>query len=276
MSKKFKVGDKVRRINAGCSYSKFSTVKVGDTGVVTEVSPYSGWICIDTHPGCPDMNPDNFELVTEPKFKVGDKVRRFRGFGSDFQKDKTYTVTAVKEKSYATTIDLLEKPEKDYWWASEFELVESSENPYLPEEYKNRVVESELERLVRVANEGLVALTQIGRKYSRETNSLGLSYLADYNTSPVFIKPKPKFEPLTVGSNWRVELKGDVLHIGCKDFDARNFKNTLNDFCKADAKNRLVQGINAYAGRNNLMWSGYEITWSDADRILEALEKAGV
>lgn len=141
-------------------------------------------------------------------------------------------------------------------------------------EYFTPVGESELERLVRVANEGDAAIKVLKEKYPNDVIDNEGDPITRYGSTFTFsIKPKPAFEPFTVGSGWTVKLEGETLHIGCKTYVANLFKSDLN-FVNSTGTGR---NYDLRATRVDVRdKEGHSITWSDADRILAALKKAGI
>lgn len=132
--------------------------------------------------------------------------------------------------------------------------------------------ESELERLVRVLNEGDVALRTIIEKYPTQV-------VDDEGDPMTYYKPhtysivKPKFEPFTVGNGWSVKLDGETLHVGCQPFIAKFFQKDMQRAVKGDGSTINYSFI---ACRDGVKYGINQISWSDADRILAALEKAGI
>jgi hypothetical protein len=164
-------------------------------------------------------------------------------------------------------------------------------------ESEQKANESELERLVRVANEGRIALNELKAKYRNAVVFDDGVPLDGFKLSErnLVVKPKPTFEPFYVGpeykkcsdlshtdsclgdSAWKVELKGDVLHVGCREFNAYYAKRALQSLLKDEDTSYTTSGIEVMATRSGIGLRGEgKISWADADRILEALEKAGV
>jgi hypothetical protein len=153
------------------------------------------------------------------------------------------------------------------------------------------VPESELERLVRVANEGRVALEKL-----MQIGGAEYSIIPPYNWTPISynqftkghryrVKPKHSFEPFHVGTpgglhnlgSWLVKLEGNILHIGCKQFLAALVLETIRGL--RDAGLSLVtsfEGATPSGRRSGIVWSQYMLSWADCDKIVDALEKAGV
>jgi hypothetical protein len=161
------------------------------------------------------------------------------------------------------------------------------------DEQDANVAESELERLVRVANEGTRAKRELRAKYKGQWENTTVQHGqmlldADHWTDKdkyvdeVFrIKPRPAFEPFGVGpadstgyQNWRVSLSDDgkELSVGCQKFDAQWAHQLLIDFCKRDCNMSQKGGREIYAGRKGISINGSTLSWPDADRILAALE----
>lgn len=104
------------------------------------------------------------------------------------------------------------------------------------------------------------------------------------------IKPKPAFEPFYVGisdyhpQSWQVKLEGETLHIGCTKFSAKEVKRVLLNLCRNNYCDEVTEHYRFEARRAGISMHGsvsearHEtlISWVDTDRILAALETAGV
>jgi hypothetical protein len=204
------------------------------------------------------------------KFKEGDRVRYIvEGDNILFGEEGVVEMVRYYEGSTSLTVRF---PSKDRPWglgAEEVELVAAAE--------------SELERLVRVANEGTVASKEIDAKYANQVEEI-----TEETDKSVFIsyRIKPIFEPFNVGpgvsgklgeSKWRVKLEGDRLHIGCRNFPVSWLKNALTALCRNPNTNSCTIGTHTIvASRGGVSSVGETISWEAADKILAALEKAGV
>lgn len=202
------------------------------------------------------------------KFKVGDMVRSKRGRrGTDNQINShdVYTVASIA----GPWIGLKEDAACECcFYANDFVLVES---------------QSELQRLVDDANRGFAALEILRRQYggkfqyrhakNREwqTHCGAAGTFSDYEYR---IKPEPAFEPFAVGQNWKVELveDGKRVKVGCQEFNRAWLHGALVDLVKRNCS-KSDGPIPLTAIRSGIRYSSHEITWSDADRLLEALEK---
>lgn len=206
-----------------------------------------------------------------PKFKVGDNVRLSRLMLGDLALGLAVgdvgVISGTAIHSYYC----------DFASAKNVNVIDAQIEANTPKED----AEGELQRLVRLANEGLNALKELQGKPIKLI-SQGRPYLMDYNLTPVEIKPpRPTFEPFTVGGmcdahplGWLVELKGDTLHVGCKYFRAKELREDLAALKKDNLDHALFHVL--APSRNGVYQDEHFITWADADRILDALEKAGI
>jgi hypothetical protein len=145
---------------------------------------------------------------------------------------------------------------------------------------ETREPETELERLVRVANVGLDAMRTLYQTTLGNQVRLGASeWMSD------FIKRRPAFEPFYVGPDvkpapagdappraWRVSLSDDgkTLSVGCQTFDARQLYNALDDILRK--RGYWNAALKIHSTRDGLRYGDYVLSWSDADKILAALE----
>lgn len=155
--------------------------------------------------------------------------------------------------------------------------------------------ETELERLVRVANEGLAAAHTLWLDHSdqlEEREGAGWHRMAGWGSifnTQFRIKPKhrPLPEPIYVGplsgghefgvrsnAGWKVELSEDrkTVNVGCQEFTAVWLRIGLSGLCKqgvthSDGTVPLV------ATREGVQYSGHVLSWRDADRLLAYLEE---
>jgi hypothetical protein len=212
------------------------------------------------------------------KFKVGDRVVR-RACDCQY----TGGVIKVGDIGIVTSID-------GFGWITLDTHPKSGAT--LPD-YYDLALESELERLVRVANEGADAV-----------HELSLKYWCDYETREhrYVVKPKPTFEPFYVGplsctaphsycgqalpsctleGQWLVSLTDNFLSI---NFGARTYRFkaydlmcALSDLTKNSTEFAVVSNWKLGCMREGICVDGrWQISWSDADRILAELEKAEV
>lgn len=147
---------------------------------------------------------------------------------------------------------------------------------------------SELERLVATANAGIDAINELHRKFHKHVqyeSAFPPHEWADVlreENGGIFgkyrVKPKESaFASFTTSNGWLVEMKGDVLHIGCREYEAKPFREMLNRF-KNDS-NTYHDGPKSepfMATRKGLMHGGHILAWVDADELLKRLEEAGV
>lgn len=217
------------------------------------------------------------------KFKVGDRVRKVRGIYSE--KKPIGVVEGHQGGQVRVRLDNPSLIMGGYSTDME-ELYELVEAP-APEE-------SELERLVRVANEGVDAEVTLRTKYRDQIEDAERVYQGpsvsrtggQVSIYKLRIKPKPAFEPFYVGpgselsppaGGWLVKLEGETLHIGCKRLKAKDAKEALRFLCKGNgAEEYKTAGFSVAATRTGVCSLDGEISWADADKILAALEKAGV
>ncbi len=207
------------------------------------------------------------------RFKVGDKIRCIRGTDGYLTVGKIYEVIDKPMYNSQTTVAIAfcdEAADWSAWDANRFELVEDP-----------------TQTLIDKANEGLKALAELAKRkdieisgvvYPKEFLQLNDSIIVsnildkDQRARTVRLEPKPAFEPFTTSEGWLVKLEGNKLQVGCFEFEAENAK---------DALVVLVEKVQAQfrdfvATRTGIAHSGKKLNWADAERILEALKKAGV
>jgi hypothetical protein len=208
------------------------------------------------------------------------------------------------------------------WKPSDRDIVAewTDEGARQPQAAQDQERETELERLVRVANEGMRAVAAMHNKPELRAQVEWRN--KNFEWEPLYgfwsdgeelrIKPRPAahlkcaqcgrnckavneesrthcFEPFYVGPHgglgaaggmssdaWKVSLSDDgkELSVGCQKFDAQWAHQLLIDFCKRDCNMSQKGGREIYAGRKGISIDGSTLSWSDADRILAALEKA--
>ena len=81
-----------------------------------------------------------------------------------------------------------------------------------------------------------------------------------------------------MGAGWKVELDGKNVRVGCQSFDAKGLKSALCHLVGNAGPTYHSNGYSLYAYRNGVGRSNRnnaEISWEDADRLVEALKKAG-
>lgn len=204
-------------------------------------------------------------------FKVGDKVRAINTNAvASYVIDEICT---VKSRESATQMTLIRPNGQKYSGAvdANWTLVEESM--------------SELEQLVKKANEGNEARVILFNKYDNEIEIDKEVYRGEpaalnkalISIDNLRIKPKPFFKPFTVGSSWLVKLEGRNVSVGCKNFTDSVLMTALDDMCKNSKCEQTVHGYKLSAKRTGIILDGqFEISWADAERIVAALEKAGV
>ena len=208
------------------------------------------------------------------KFKVGDRVRCISpGRGNGVERDVVYTVTAQGELS-GDSIKVNNGGGSIL--SFRFELV--------------REETSELEQLVAKANEGLKAHAIIRQKYAGEvsiTFESGDVISGDIEKIDFAlefqIKPKPAFAPFTTSNGWNVKLSSNVLQIGCRVFRADTFRSMLADLIDRNASVYGMNCGNVKASKLGVVYTAGDrisseetLPWADAEKIYEALKKAGV
>lgn len=263
----FKVGDKVR-----CIRKEFDNETVGKIYTVKSIGlcySLDFQVEADDNGFVNGYRFKNFKLVRwNFMFKVGDKVKCIQE--SDFA-GKLGEILTVN--SITTTGDLIFKEYLRDWAADpkRFELVEENIT---------------LEQLVKRANDGLKALQKIKENYKKEIECSDRYHPWKFGYEfpehmEVRIKPQHSFEPFTVGSNWLVELEGDMIHVGCQKFEASPFMKALQALNSGTHTHQC--GSEKYkvlnSTRTGVRYSSsgeYNISWEDSVRIVAALQKAGV
>jgi hypothetical protein len=277
---KFKVGDKVRKVKGAFSEDRLS-------GVVSGIHDSCLDVTLDrrhTELGASSYDSaDKYELVESAcslPFKAGDKVRYKGGSWSDngWNAGRVLTVyrcwVGSEGEIYVAPVEV-----RGNTYARHFELVEGAP-------------ESELERLVREANAGLAALETL-RKHAGDVeitdDMSGTSTWSPLSPEHrvalprvLRVKPKPSFEPFRVSiaddRNWLVCLDEGELCIGCQKFNAKEFVSAIrrSQDGSPDATLGVLSGHLMIGARKFVKWNDHKLSWEDADRILAALEKAGV
>lgn len=153
--------------------------------------------------------------------------------------------------------------------------------------------ESELERLVRVANEGIVAAYTLIRYHkdsverrflSGTLNDTPFLHRADFDVGEHFVikaKPHPLPEPIYVGGPlpgagpssklWKVELSEDrkTVTVGCRQCPTDSLVASL---CSLIRLNEALHG-DLMATKSGPRHGVHTISWADADRLLAYLEE---
>lgn len=213
------------------------------------------------------------------EFKVGDKVKMKHRFCGIVPAGTIGTVTEINAGLSQSHVVVPAVWSYGDWGAQPgraFACTASDlERVYEPKE------ESELEQLVRIANEGSEAKAEIYRTYNNKVEDVGEIYSGcdprGCSTSIRRIKVKsPSFEPWTMKNGWEVKLNGDCLYIGCKIFPAKQFKKAAEAAQDVNEPPHLLGFSPLYGKRHGLVWEGHTLNWEDADRIIEGLKKAGI
>lgn len=151
--------------------------------------------------------------------------------------------------------------------------------------------ESELEALIRKANEGWEAFHALYTKFPGQaeayyTNNNHRAHDdwqmpdGNHNDSVRFRVKKASFKSFTVGKGWKVELSDDrnSLTIGCQKFEKRAGDGTFSKIFKTLAGDKCSEPFQGfYPGRQGLFHSRTNETllWNDVDLIIKALEAVG-
>jgi hypothetical protein len=217
-----------------------------------------------------------------------------------------YFCTTVEGRSRSYRPDGTRQPESGY---PELTIVAEWADEPTTHPYEDLCAkpETELERLVRVANVGLDAMRTLYQTTLGNQVRLGASeWMSDFHAvsfqdffgsgggdkcqATLSIKRRPAFEPFYVGpavkptsagdappQAWRVSLSDDgkTLSVGCQTFDAKDAEAALRWLCVAKNSGTQLGGRQLNAVRDGLQYTGLgRVSYEDADRILAALEKA--
>ncbi len=206
------------------------------------------------------------------EIRVGDRVRLTSNWSyAGLREGEVGVVTDIKNKG-SFSVNGHDGCGSEYW-----EFVSSS-------------ADSELEALVKKANEGSDACLILKTKYRdrldvRKFRVEATTLISDWHSltqddseqfTRTFYQIKKKtFTPLTVGKNWNVSLSDDQkrLTIGCQTFVEQGikfsqaFKNVVSG---EKAMNFFATGLGA---RHTS--TGEIIPWNDVDKIVKALEEVG-
>lgn len=221
------------------------------------------------------------------KFKVGDKVRALRDYGVSGLWYKRGRIMKVRYVRSVEVYEFEEHPGGEFTTENDYCLMPDGSFGF--ELVKEESKESELERLVRIANEGEAAIDQIMDKHSHEVESgtlgtmqLITSRLRGPTNWRFRIKPKaPSFEPYTTSNGLKVSLEGSALDVGCSRFYAPGAIGALRALLDGSAcvsaplteyGDRVLYSYRQGIGGS----AGYQLPWADADELLRRLEKAGI
>lgn len=207
------------------------------------------------------------------KFKVGDfcKVIKKSKYCTEDVVGRAYEVIEVlKNKVILYTHPDVEKS-KNYcrFGFDEIELVK-----------ENKM--SELEELVKKANEGFNAAKRIREEFPGKTE-LSMAggnyykYTGEYPGYHIRIIKEQTFEPFYINNTqWKVWKDELGIHVGCQLFNSEALKKALTDLCTQNGTIIICGGEPLRSTRNYIEYSDdHKITWSDAEKILAALEKDG-
>lgn len=201
-------------------------------------------------------------------FKIGDKVKvkRRRSLSSSFLAGRIGIIMSINHTNNYLTLDIEGKDFNGLWF-DEVELV--SEN-------------SELEELVKKANEGFKAIREMRDKHHNNVELLRSfedkdyrdisGYVIDmsYDFTPN-IRIKSKVHKFKV-ANWEAEINGENVKIGCAKFEKINLKFDLNAIL-----NENQSGGYNYHLRSTRTGIYYEssnfISYDTAEKLLKELQK---
>jgi hypothetical protein len=162
---------------------------------------------------------------------------------------------------------------------------------------------SELEELVKKANEGRKAILKLAKKYPNkvqfdrvmdtgilnEERNVFVQHLNKYGDFEI-IPEKPKFEPFTTKEGWRVALKhkydNDYVAIGCRKnigtgnlgtyaYNAAVLKRVFRAIIRKNCNHYTDSESTAKfeATKNGIRQNKEILNWDDAERILKQLEE---
>lgn len=197
------------------------------------------------------------------KFKVGDRVKCVRESYNNFP-GNLGDIFTIKEVRPNGSLIFIGQDELYSCDPIRFELVDFPQ--------------SELEELVKKANERSADLRALVKKYSdqlerRACDIDGVLMLENWtNDMPVQftvwrIKPKKQWTPITL-NGWTVTVDGDSVKVGCKEFD----RKTLTTALVATVKNNSNNYCDFFSSRTGVRFMGHVLPWSDAETLLKALE----
>lgn len=205
------------------------------------------------------------------EIKVGDRVKRLSHRNCGIGEGEEFTVVGFDASG---------------WPVADRGVGQMSHNPNYLELVTSAVVltESELEELVKKANEGLEACKIINTRYKNQVQERNVDLLSkkehpwqDFDDDGYFVeyrvKPK-KFTPFTVGKGWKVELKpgSTDLTIGCRSYYVGDVKKAFTKLCRESGSNHGL----FHARRDGITENGEKLTWEEAEKILKALEEVGI
>lgn len=277
---KFKVGDKVTPIKGR---ENCTTKKLGDVGVVKSFDEIGVNIDFDGNE-YKGANYCNWELVKENKmkFKIGARVRA-KKLDSRFPKGAMGTLVEIDytrdSPIHMVKWDAPHGCRPPNYSSGEGNADCSESNLELIGENMSNT--SELEELVKKANEGYKARDLINEKYRDKVEFNGgkdypwtSNWIHCEDGKQYRVKVVLKFESFSVGKCWLVKLEGETLHIGCQTFNAKQLKV----FLEGSVRDKTPQGCGFNCSRKGLYHTSKNewLTWDEAEKILVALEKAGV
>lgn len=204
-------------------------------------------------------------------FKKGDRVRCLETYGSQFTKDKIYTVAEAK---------------------ADFVYVDSDDRGFQYNAWHySKFEKDELDTLIHKANEGLAAISKLlhsneiqckayGNPVSLESlyhRSRGSDFSAFFDKAlKIERKAVPKFEPFTLSNGWKVELDGVYMNIGCRKFTVESVYEVLRDLVVNNLS--YSNNLNPYykdiprVCRAGIILGSDTLQWKDAEELFERLK----
>ena len=210
------------------------------------------------------------------KIKAGDLVRVLKGQGSGPYciEGHIYEVDHIEYHAGGSNDSYLYfKGSQHYnsgWNQSRVELVNK---------------EIKLQDLIAVANEGRLALEklfaeaperlEIESKDGQDSyGRTGWQPLKSIKNLHYRLKVKPKMESWKTTNGWSVSEGNGVIVIGCKSFDIADLKQALKAIIDDNVgRYALPSGSEFHASFRGIKHDGHILSWADATKLLNALEK---
>ncbi len=216
------------------------------------------------------------------KFKSGDYVRCVDAVGQGTSQclilGETYKILKINEppSNYVVLVGTNDNNGLG-WMPSRFSFVA-----------EGRPEKSELQMLIEKANEGFDAVDRLNRHYPEKYQFKGerdKEFRTSFCPAKIYqfreIPKKPKFEGYqTKDSEHSVSIgKLGTLQVGCQEFDVQEVFEALKSLCEKQIPRMLLykKGQDVTATRKGILVSGGigEITWAEADELLQKLKEAG-
>jgi hypothetical protein len=172
-----------------------------------------------------------------------------------------------------------------------FELVEEAPMTCKCKDVKDLSLEELARELVRANQIRNQALSSFKDDYLAEGVEWRSSSTTGWVQNPTLIHAHgeyravkaPTFKPFTVGDGWEVKLEEDVLLVGCESFPSAWAKKALSHLTRSSSTKYTRSGdrdhwgkLELFARRDGVHHTGGIISWTEADKILKALEEAGI